>query len=157
MLPALKAVTGSFGSYPTITSSNLAVSATLRVIGPIVSCVNDTGIMPSRLINPLVGRSPTRLFSGSRRANRAARIRAGTRGREVGSNRSRRPTGRTARRPGEVVGIFHLAAQRAYRDASTGKFLQIGLAENEGAGVAKLLDRKSVLVRLRALQHQGTC
>src|SRR5258707_13745258 len=48
-----------------MTSRIFAVSATLRVIGPIVSCVNETGTMPSRLIKPLVGRSPTRLSAES--------------------------------------------------------------------------------------------
>src|SRR6202790_5844717 len=63
MLPTLKAVTGSLGSYPAITSNNLAVSATLRVMGPIVSWVKDTGTIPSRLIKPRVGRSPTKLVA----------------------------------------------------------------------------------------------
>src|ERR1700720_3828584 len=63
MLPTLRDVTGSFGSYPAITSSIRAASATLRVIGPIVSCVKETGTIPSRLISPIDGRKPTRLFA----------------------------------------------------------------------------------------------
>ena len=63
ILPTLKAVTGSFGSYPAMTSNNLAVSDTFLVIGPIVSWVKDTGTIPSRLIKPRVGRSPTKLFA----------------------------------------------------------------------------------------------
>ena len=36
-----------------------AASSTVRVIGPISSCVELKGMMPSRLISPRVGRSPT--------------------------------------------------------------------------------------------------
>src|ERR1700693_4558306 len=63
MFPTLKAVTGSFGSYPAMTSNNVAVSETFLVIGPMVSWVKDTGTIPSRLIKPRVGRSPTKLVA----------------------------------------------------------------------------------------------
>src|ERR1700724_1796041 len=63
MCPTLKAVTGSFGSYPAMASSIRAPSATFRVIGPIVSWVTETGMIPSRLISPVVGRIPTRLLA----------------------------------------------------------------------------------------------
>ena len=38
--------TGSFGSYPAITSSRRAASLTVRAIGPSVSVVGLAGIMP---------------------------------------------------------------------------------------------------------------
>src|ERR1700676_4020837 len=63
MWPTLKAVIGSFGSYPAMASSMRAQSATLRVRGPILSCVTERGTIPSRLISPAVGRIPTRLFA----------------------------------------------------------------------------------------------
>src|SRR5258705_505 len=44
-------------------SSMRAPSATVRVIGPIASCVKETGTIPARLINPDVGRMPTRLLA----------------------------------------------------------------------------------------------
>src|SRR5208282_5892728 len=40
-----------------------AASATVRVIGPTASWVNEQGITPARLIRPRVGRMPTRLFA----------------------------------------------------------------------------------------------
>src|SRR5258706_15439434 len=40
--------------------SRIAVSATVRVIGPAVSCECEIGTMPSRLIRPTVGLIPTR-------------------------------------------------------------------------------------------------
>src|SRR5208283_4507989 len=38
--------------------------------GPAASCVNETGMTPARLISSRVGRMPTKLFGGGRRANR---------------------------------------------------------------------------------------
>ena len=46
-----------------MTSSMRAASSTVRVIGPISSCVALNGMMPSRLISPRVGRNPTRLVA----------------------------------------------------------------------------------------------
>ena len=42
-----------------MTSSIRAASSTVRVIGPISSCVGLNGINPRRLTRPLVGRTPT--------------------------------------------------------------------------------------------------
>ncbi len=46
-----------------MTSSTRAASATVRVIGPIVSCVGFAGSIPWRETSGSVGRSPTRLFT----------------------------------------------------------------------------------------------
>src|SRR5205085_9106652 len=43
-----------------IAPSSAAASATVRAIGPAVSCVCEMGITPLRLINPTVGLRPTR-------------------------------------------------------------------------------------------------
>ncbi|ESS04219.1 MAG: hypothetical protein A07HR67_01206 [uncultured archaeon A07HR67] len=40
-----------------------AASATVRVIGPAVSCVAESGTIPLRLTSPIVGRTPTRLVN----------------------------------------------------------------------------------------------
>ena len=50
---------GSSGSLPAIAPSSAAASATVRVIGPAVSCVALIGMMPVRDTRPIVGRSPT--------------------------------------------------------------------------------------------------
>ena len=39
--------------------SSAAASATVRVIGPAVSCVAEIGRMPARETRPIVGRRPT--------------------------------------------------------------------------------------------------
>jgi hypothetical protein len=78
MCPALKAVIESDASYPAITSSMRAASSMVRVIGPISSRVELNGIMPSRLINPRVGRSPTRLVRGQCGVNLWHRLTAPT-------------------------------------------------------------------------------
>ena len=44
---------------PAIAESSNAASWTDRVMGPGVSCVCEIGMMPSRLIRPTVGLSPT--------------------------------------------------------------------------------------------------
>ena len=44
---------------PTIAPKQIAASLTVRAIGPGVSCVNEIGIIPDRLINPTVGLIPT--------------------------------------------------------------------------------------------------
>ncbi len=41
-------------------SSTAAASATVRVIGPAMSCVSAAGMIPLRLTSPRVGRRPTR-------------------------------------------------------------------------------------------------
>src|SRR5664279_61505 len=53
------AVAGSCESTPASTESRAAASATVRVIGPAVSCVCEMGIMPVREISPTVGLMPT--------------------------------------------------------------------------------------------------
>ncbi len=55
-------VVGSAGSAPTITSSRIARSTTLRAIGPTVSSVDESGITPARDTRPADGRSPNRLL-----------------------------------------------------------------------------------------------
>ena len=54
-------VCASAASKPTVTSSAMARSLTVRANGPAMSCVCDSGITPDRLTSPCVGRSPTRL------------------------------------------------------------------------------------------------
>ena len=58
-----KAVMGSSGSYPAITASMRAASATERVRGPASSCVLLMGRIPLRLTRPRVGRMPTTLVA----------------------------------------------------------------------------------------------
>ena len=58
-------VAGSSGSLPAIAPSSAAASATVRVIGPAVSCVAEIGRMPVRLTRPTVGRSPTSLCAAA--------------------------------------------------------------------------------------------
>ena len=53
--PLAAAVTASAGSYPTVASRTAARSATLRDIGPPVSCVRPKGMTPARLDSPAVG------------------------------------------------------------------------------------------------------
>src|SRR5262249_21493528 len=52
-------VAASFGSGPAITPSSVAASATVRAIGPAVSCVCEMGTIPARLTSPTVGLMPT--------------------------------------------------------------------------------------------------
>jgi hypothetical protein len=59
-LPTLLAVAASLSSRPTIAASMVAASATVRVIGPAVSWLDEIGMTPSRLTSPTVGLSPTR-------------------------------------------------------------------------------------------------
>lgn len=63
--PTACAVTGSFGSYPAITSRSSAASLTVRAIGPSVSVLGFAGIMPKRLTSGTVGRRPTRLCTAA--------------------------------------------------------------------------------------------
>ncbi len=61
-LPARMSVAGSLRSCPTVASSAIARSRTLRASGPPTSCVAASGMIPSILDNPLVGLSPTKSF-----------------------------------------------------------------------------------------------
>ena len=58
-------VAGSSGSLPAIAPSSAAASATVRVIGPAVSCVAEIGRMPVRDTSPTVGRRPTTLCAAA--------------------------------------------------------------------------------------------
>src|SRR5690349_7742427 len=49
----------SLGSKPVMALSNVAASATVRAIGPAVSCDDEMGMMPLRLMRPTVGLIPT--------------------------------------------------------------------------------------------------
>ena len=53
------AVAGSAGSGPASAASRAAASATVRAIGPAVSCAAEMGTMPVRLTRPTVGLMPT--------------------------------------------------------------------------------------------------
>jgi len=66
-LPRLARVASSRSSIPSIPSippsmpaRSAAASATVRAIGPGVSCVCEMGTMPARLSRPTVGLIPTR-------------------------------------------------------------------------------------------------
>ena len=50
---------GRASSTPASAFSNIAASATVRVIGPAVSCETEIGMMPRRLTSPTVGFNPT--------------------------------------------------------------------------------------------------
>ena len=50
---------GSAGSTAARTERSAATSATVRPIGPAVSCVCEIGTMPLRLTSPTVGLRPT--------------------------------------------------------------------------------------------------
>src|SRR5690606_32444977 len=52
-------VAASARSAPAITDSRIAASATVRVIGPAVSCECAIGMIPDRLTSPTVGLIPT--------------------------------------------------------------------------------------------------
>ncbi len=52
-------VTLSSGSCPGKIESKMAASRTVRAIGPAVSCEDEIGMIPERLINPTVGLIPT--------------------------------------------------------------------------------------------------
>src|SRR5436309_10702902 len=51
-------VAGSSGSMPASTLSSAAASASVRAMGPAVSCVCEMGMMPLRLTSPTVGLIP---------------------------------------------------------------------------------------------------
>ncbi len=53
----------SAGSTPAIAESRAAASATVRAIGPAVSWLCESGMMPARLTSPTVGLIPTRPFA----------------------------------------------------------------------------------------------
>ena len=55
-------VIASAGSAPTVASSMIARSVTVRASGPAMSCVDDSGITPLRLDRPCVPRRPTRFW-----------------------------------------------------------------------------------------------
>src|SRR4051794_25837513 len=63
MLRCASAVAASRGSGAASTFSTTAASATLRVMGPAVSCDVEIGTMPLRLTSPTVGLMPTRPFT----------------------------------------------------------------------------------------------
>ena len=58
-LYSLRIVAGIRASIPEITVSSAAASATVRAIGPAVSCVAEMGMIPERLARPTVGLIPT--------------------------------------------------------------------------------------------------
>src|SRR4029434_3143107 len=60
-----EAVTGSLGSYPAMTSSKMAASFTVRVIGPNASAFGLNGNEPYRLTKGTVGLKPTRLATAA--------------------------------------------------------------------------------------------
>src|SRR4051812_42148533 len=59
MFRCASTVAVSRGSAAASTLSTTAASATLRVIGPAVSCEGEIGMMPLRLPRPTVGLGPT--------------------------------------------------------------------------------------------------
>ena len=59
---ARSAVIASAGSGPTVASSMIARSVTVRASGPATSCVSESGITPVRLDRPRVARRPTRFW-----------------------------------------------------------------------------------------------
>ena len=59
MCASASLVAGSVGSVPAMALSKAAASATVRVMGPAVSCSGEIGTMPVRETRPTVGFRPT--------------------------------------------------------------------------------------------------
>jgi hypothetical protein len=104
-------------------------------------------MMPSRLTSPRVGRRPTRLCAeaGDRIDCPVSLARAEDR--KIRGDRGPGAAARPAGVPRQVVGISCLPAERADRRAATGQLGQVGLGEDQRAGLPQPLDDERVAGR----------
>src|SRR5688572_1485498 len=63
MLAGIAAAAASLASAAASAPNSNAASATVRAIGPAVSCVAEIGMIPARLTSPTVGLMPTSPFT----------------------------------------------------------------------------------------------
>ena len=150
MWPSAAAPAGSAASTPASAVISAATSATVRPIGPAVSCEIEIGMMPLRLTSPTVGLRPTSPFTAAGQmmlpsvsvpTPTAARLAAIA------------DAGAGARSAGiaiEHVGVLRLPAARAPagrrpRRAEVGPLAQVGLAEDDRAGLAQPRDDEGIL------------
>ena len=130
----------------------MAASRTVRAMGPAVSWLWAMGTMPARLIRPSVGLMPTIPFDDDGTHHRAVGFRAHRQRAEVGGDSRARAGTRSARIAIERVGISGEAAAAApaaggVTGTDVGPLAEIGLAENDRAGVAKFLGYGGILRR----------
>ena len=154
MWPALACVTASAGSAPTVTSSITARSVTVRASGPPMSCVCDSGMMPSRLDSPIVPRRPNRLLLADGNPDRAAGVAAHAGRGEAGRDRGAGAAARSAGVARRIVRVARLTAERADRGDAGRELVQVGLADDDRACVAQLLHLKRVAAGHEAGQRQ---
>ena len=130
-------------------ASSIAASATVRAIGPAVSCECAIGMMPARLTRPSVGLMPTMPLAARRTDDRSVGLGAHADGREVGRDRDAacRSSSRTdsdRARTGSHLPAAPAPAARRLRRAEVRPLAQVGLAEDHGTGGAQALDDECV-------------
>ena len=99
------------------------------------SSVRQAGTTPAVETRPRLGFSPTMLLNSGRHAARARGVGAERQRRNAGADRQRRAGARSA---GDELGVEQIAAdavRRAHADEAGGELIEIGLAENERAGL----------------------
>ena len=87
-----------------------------------------------------------------RLADRSAGVRAERARGEAGGHRGRAATGRTARHPGQVVGVAGRTEGRVLGGGAHGELVEVGLADDDGTGRGQPLDDRGVVRRSPTLE-----
>ena len=136
---------GSAASAPAIAASAVMASSTVSENTEMQSSVRQAGTSPAFEISPRLGFSPTMLLSIAGTRPRARGIGAERQRHQAGGNRDRRSRARSARNEIGADRIDGDAVGRAHADEAGRELVEIGLADDDGAGRAQFRDRRRIL------------
>ena len=144
------------GSWPPITSSSSAASATDAANGPIWSSDDANAIEPVAR-HRAVGRLHADDAAQRRGlAHRAAGVGAERERREAGRDRRRRSAARPARHPREVVRVARRAERGVLGGAAHRELVEVRLADRDRARVAQRAARRSRRTAAASLRGSAT-
>ncbi len=136
---------GSAPSGPAIAASAVIASSTVSENTEMQSSVRHAGTKPALEISPRLGFSPTMLLSIAGTRPRTRGVGAECERHEAGGNRDRRSRTRSARNQIGADRIDRDAVGRADADQAGRELVEIGLADDDGAGRAQFCHGRRIL------------
>ena len=138
---------GSAPSAPAIAASAVIASSTVSENTEMQSSVRHAGTSPALEISPRLGFSPTMLLSIAGTRPDTCRVGAERQRHQAGGNRDRRSRTRSARNQIGADRIDGNAVGRTDADEAGRELVEIGLADDDGAGRAQFCHRRRILRR----------
>ena len=116
-------------------ASAAKASSTVSANTDTQSSVRQAGTTPAVETRPRLGLRPTMLLSPAGTRPGSGGVGAERERNEAGADRDRRTRARAARNERRIEQVARRAVGRAHADQSGGELIEIGLADDDGAGL----------------------